>query len=125
MAKKKTAEAEAPANGAPVQEAPPVTEPASDTNGNSETNGNKPIMVFSYPVAKDTYVQASVWERTVTLKSGDIFTTHEVSCRKRYKQGEEWKSAHSFRCSELYALAHAIAKAEAYILDLRGDNCPF
>ena len=86
MAKKKTTEAEtssAPAqpevNGTPHQEVPPQ----SDTNG-TDTNGNKPIMVFSYPVAKDTYVQASVWERVVTLKDGDSFTTHEVSCRKRY-----------------------------------------
>jgi len=111
------AETEAPENGTPQPEVPPQ----SDTNG----EGNKPIMLFSYPVARDTYVQASIWERVVTLKDGNSFVTHEVSVRKRYKQGEEWKSAHSFRVSELYALAHAVAKAEAYILDLRHDKIPF
>lgn len=141
MAKKQAAKGSPPETAAATQEPPATTqshtepvqanghaEVPSDTNGTApETNGeaNKPVKVVSLPVAKDTYVQASIWERTVTLKGGETFTTHEVSVRKRYKVGEEWKSAHSFRASELYAVSYVVRKAEEYILDLRAANCPF
>jgi len=89
-------------------------------------HGTKSLRVFSYLVQKDTYVQASVWEKVVTLRDNTTFTTHEVSVRKRYKNGGgEWATLHSLRASELYALDHTIRRAEAFILDLRAGDTPF
>lgn len=114
---------------------PPGDElPLSDTNGNAPVeapapaaNGHgggeakqKPVESFSVVVSKDTYIRASVWPREVVLKGGEVFTTHEVNLSKRYKDGKgEWQTMHSFRGSELYAVAHVLRRAEAFILDLR------
>lgn len=103
--------------------------PVSDVNGNGDTNGQSeakaapPVHMISVIVQKDTYIQASIWERTVQTAGGS-FTTHEVSVRKRYKKngGDEWASAHSFRCSECYAVQYVIRKAEEWILDERSKN---
>src|SRR4051794_39678992 len=59
------------------------SETASDTNGNGDAR--KPVKIFSYLVARDTHVQASIWDRVVTLADGSAFTTHDVSVRKRYR----------------------------------------
>src|SRR5207237_342330 len=92
MARKKADEQ--PAAEAPTVSSPP-TEAPSDTNGTSSPdpapppengNGNggqKPLKVFSYPVARDTYVQATIWERTITMKGGESYVTQEVTVRKR------------------------------------------
>ena len=80
-------------------------------SGNGEER--KPAKTFSYLVYPDTYVQAAVWPKTVEKKDGGTFLTYEVSVRKRYRdtQSREWKTMHSFRGSELYALAHAVNHA--------------
>jgi len=159
MAKKRTAPASAaevpdaagtatlpnPAHLASVltsQEIPisPSELPPSDTNGTMPEsgtavpqNGNgeqrKPVHVLSYLVSKDTYVQASIWDRTVSLADGSTFVTHDVSVRKRYRESQsgEWKSLYSFRGSEIYAVLHALAQASAWILEARvsAQSCPF
>lgn len=117
-----------------------IDPPPSDTNGTlPETpalpvpNGNgeqrKPVRVLSYLVAKDTFVQASIWERLVTLGDGTTFLTHDVSVRKRYRDAlsGEWKSLYSLRGSEIYAVLHALSQASAWILEARADahSCPF
>ncbi len=111
---------------------PPATttspsEPPSDTNGSLPDR--KPVHVFSYMVARDTFVQASVWDRAVTLADGSTFTAHDVTVRKRYRdpQSGEWKSLHSFRGSEIYAVLHALSQASAWILEARASatSCPF
>ena len=93
---------------------PPETQP----------NGNKgPVISYSVPVSLDTFVQASVWERKVKLRDNAEFTTHEVSFCKRWKNGDgQWKSLHSFRCSEIYALAHVLRLAE--VADVVDDHPP-
>ena len=110
--------------------------PPSDTNGtlpdqvpSSQTlNGaeqqRKPVRIFSYLVGRDTYVQALIWDRPVTLTDGAQFTTHEVTLRKRYKDAKEgeWKSATGFRGSELYAVLHAVQQANAWILETRAER---
>jgi hypothetical protein len=109
--------------------------PPSDTNGTlpdqvpvASANGNgeqkKPVKVFSYLVGRDSYVQASIWDRQVTLGDGAQFTTHEVTLRKRYKDAKdgEWKSASGFRGSELYAVLHAVQQANAWILETRAER---
>jgi hypothetical protein len=114
----------------------PAEGDASEVNGSgpmpTETNGTgdeprKPAHVLSYLVARDTYVQASIWQRTVTLADGTAFTAHDVSLRKRCKNASgDWQSYYSFRGSELYAVAHAVSQANAWILETRAANdCPF
>lgn len=124
MAKRKTAVQ-------PTEETPQTDVPVSDVNNEPSAappqNGepNRPVHVVSVIVQKDTYVQASVWERTVQTKDS-TFVTHEVSVRKRYKNGNgEWASAHNFRASELYAVEYVVRKAEEWILDRRAEQCPF
>lgn len=106
-------------NGTTVAEQPAPQEPA---NG----NGGKVIRVFSYPVSKDTCVQAQVHERTVALKNGQSFVTHEVTTNKLWTTATgEKKELYTFRVSELYALLHAIERAQKFCLDLREeDDCP-
>jgi len=96
-------------------------------NGTVETPSNKPAYFVSVPVGRDTYVQASVWPKTVELRDGGSFTTHEVTVRKRYKDANgDFQSAHKFRGSECYALQHVIRRAEEFILNLRTtDDIPF
>lgn len=111
----------------PQEPTPPPSEPPPDNNGNG--SDRRPVKVFSYMVARDTYVLASVWDRVVTLADGSTFTVHDASVRKRYRdqQSGEWKSLYSFRGSEIYAVLHALAQANAWILEARAaaNNCPF
>lgn len=105
----------------------PATPVAAAQNGNGEQR--KPVRVISCLVAKDTYVQASIWDRLVTLGDGMTFLTHDVSVRKRFRdmQSGEWKTLYSFRGSEVYAVLHALSQASAWILEARSaaHSCPF
>ena len=85
----------------------------------------KPVHVVSYCISKDTYIQASIWERTVD-NDGNPFIVYDVSLRKRFKAGDTWKSVYSFRGSELPFLSRAVQKAEDWILEsLKKDDVPF
>ena len=115
-----------PPEDPPASPSPPQGE-ATESNSSAE-EPRKPAHTFSYPVARDTYVHASVWARTVKLSDGAEFVAHEVSVRKRYKDAAgEWQTAHSFRGSELYALVHALNQASAWVLEARAaaNGCPF
>lgn len=109
----------------PIPQAPPPVPGPTVASG----NGNRGTIVrtFSYPVSLDTWVQALVSERVVTLKDQSTFLSHEVTTRKLWRtQTGEDKALYTYRCSELYALLHAIKKAEEWILDQRASNdCPF
>lgn len=96
-------------------------QPAPQENG----NGGKVIRVFSYPVSKDTSVQALVKERIVNLQNGNTFTAHEVTTQKVWTTptGEQ-KTLFTYRASECYALVHAIEKATQFVLDLREESEP-
>jgi hypothetical protein len=120
-----TAEGVAPTEG-DTSEANGTGQVASDTNDDG-TESRKPVHVLSYLVARDTYVQASIWARVVQLADGTEFTAHDVSLRKRYKDANgEWQSYYSFRGSELYAVAHAVMQANAWILEARAvSDIPF
>ena len=130
MARSKAKERDsAPQPAAPVEQQPaPAELPPSDTNGSNGPE-RKPVQAFSYLVAKDTFVQASVWDRTVRLPDTSTFTTYDVTLRKRYKDAKdgEWKSASSFRGSEIYALVHALQQASGWILEARAgaQTIPF
>src|SRR3954447_22655342 len=121
MAKKK-ADGETPAAPQNPPETAAPTPPGNPPEPNGSNGGNRPAYMFSFLVQKDTYVQASIWEKKVTTRDG-TFTTHEVSLRKRYRDSStgEWKSVHSFRASELFAVAHALRCCEGWILDTRAS----
>lgn len=132
MARKRTATEEPPPENQEARpDAPPDqsgTSPSeTDANAEAPQNGNKPAYYVSVPVAKDTYVQASVWPKTVQLRDGTSFLTHEVTVRKRYKDANgDFQSTHKFRGSELYALQHVIRRSEEFILNMRAtDDIPF
>jgi hypothetical protein len=141
MAKRKnapeSATASMPTHGEGVPTGPSATLPSHGAGETSPANGDracgpeqgngesrKPAHVLSYLVSKDTFVQASIWERLVTVTDGSTFLTHDVSVRKRLRdaQSGEWKSLSSFRGSELYALLHAVAQASAWILEARAST---
>lgn len=121
-----------PVNGTAPTEGD-ASESGSGDAAEPEANGSpdeprRPVHVVSYLVSRDTFVQASVWARVVQLSDGATFTTHDVSLRKRYKDASgEWQSCYSFRGSELYAVAHAVTQANAWILETRAahSDCPF
>lgn len=117
MAKKKNAEAEP--NG--QQEAAATAEPQPAPNGSGTV-----VQTFTYPVSKDTHVQAVVIEKVIPLRDQTTFIAHEVRLQKLWvnDKGEE-KTLYGFRPSELYACAHAIQAAERYILELRRVETPF
>src|SRR5438309_704570 len=86
------------------------------TNGDG-TEPRKPVHMLSYLVGRDAFVQASIWERLVRLADGTEFIAHDVTVRKRCKDAAgDWQSYHAFRGSELYAVAHAVQQANAWIL---------
>lgn len=117
MARGRKQPADESANGTTVAE-----QPAPETR---ETNGGTIIKIFSYPVSKDTSVQALVKERVVNLQNGNSFTAHEITCQKLWTTptGEQ-KSLFTYRPSECYALVHAITRAEQFVLDLREESEP-
>ena len=43
------------------------------------------------------------------------FTTYSIVVQRRYKDGEQYKSAQSFRSEDLLALAHGLTAAFAWI----------
>ncbi len=91
----------------------------------SSKEEKQPVHVVSYYVSKDTYIEASIWERTVE-NNGHPFVVHDVSLRKRLKVGGAWKSVYSFRGSELPFLSRAVQKAEDWILEThKKDHVPF
>jgi hypothetical protein len=121
-----------PSDTSGSQDTPTTTspsEPPSDTNGYGNGQERKPVQVFSYLVSRDTYIQASIWDRVVTLSDGTEFTAHDVTVRKRYRDARDgdWKTLYSFRGSEIYAVLHALSQASAWILEARASasSCPF
>jgi hypothetical protein len=137
MARKKNPAEEPPGNPSPQEPTPAATtavsEPSAEASPTPEApppegNGSGPVQSFSVPVARDTFIQSSVWERTVPLKDNAQFVTHEVSFCKRWRNAQgEWKTLKSFRASELYALAYVLRRAEDWILNYRTTtkDCPF
>src|SRR5437870_1336331 len=92
--------AKAPDESEQPEQPPSADGDAHESNGGG-TEARTPAHVLSYLVARDTYVQASIWARTVRLADGSEFTAHDVTVRKRGKDASgQWQSYHSFRGSE-------------------------
>src|SRR4051812_2298853 len=66
--------------------------PAAEAGGTT-SDPQRPVHVVSYLVARDTFVQAAIWARPVTLADGTAFTAHDVGLRKRVRGDDgEWMS---------------------------------
>ena len=87
-------------------------------------HSKKPVHVVSYSVAKDTYIQASIWERKVEIVQNSV-SVFDVSVRKRTKINDEWKALYSFRGSELPFVIRAVQRAEDWILESRKQDVPY
>jgi hypothetical protein len=60
----------------------------------------RPVDTLSVPTGKGALINASLWENEV--EQGDQrYTTYSVSIEKRYRDGDTWKTAKSFKAHEL------------------------
>ena len=66
------------------------------------------------PVAKIRVglITASIWENKT-----DKGTFHNVTFERRYKDGDQWKSSHSYNTGDLLELAKAADVAHTKILE--------
>jgi len=79
---------------------------------------SKPVETISVPAGQGTQINASIWENEVE-RPDRSFTAYGVTIEKRYRDGEEWKSAKSFKPSELLEVAHVATEAYKRALQLR------
>ena len=78
-------------------EAVPSAAPPPGENG---TQGpRRPVAAFKCASGKDTYVEVAVWENEVHYQNGETGTQHVASFSRSYKNGEGWKTNHSYRVS--------------------------
>ena len=62
-------------------------------------------------------ITASIWENK-TEKG----TFHNVTFERRYKDGDQWKSSHSYNADDLLALAKAADLAHTQIIEARNGG---
>lgn len=89
----------------------------------------EPSKEAAQPAASDAK-QKPVWSMQYRTGSGRVevavfghavdhgnspFTTYSISVQRRYKDGDHYKSAQSFRSEDLLALAHGLTAAFAWI----------
>jgi hypothetical protein len=67
---------------------------------------NKPIHEIS-----DGALKVTIWK-----KESDKGPWYQVTCRRRYKDGEEWKDSYSYGQDDLLALAKLLDLAHTWIL---------
>jgi len=85
----------------------------------SNTNENQATQTKTPPVAKIRIdlISASIWKRKT-----DKGTFYNVTFERRYKDGEQWKSSHSYNADDLLALAKAADLAHSKIVELRNGE---
>jgi hypothetical protein len=84
-------------------------------NMSSNTNQSQAAEPRTPPVAKVRIglITASIWENKT-----DKGTFHNVTFERRYKDGDQWKSSHSYNTGDLLELAKAADLAHTKILEL-------
>ncbi len=76
---------------------------SENPEGNEKPKGNKPVHEIP-----DGLLKVTIWKN-----EGEYGPRYSVTCRRRYKDGEEWKDTHSYgeddvlRVSNLFDLAYA------------------
>ncbi len=77
---------------------------------------NGPFRKIELPAGPGSTVVAAVWKNNVK-KGQQSFVAFSVSLqRRRYRDGDEWKTAESLRPQDLLAAAHALTTAYNVIL---------
>lgn len=123
-------------NGADTPETP--TTPAPGTEPPKPQAQAKLPLYKVGPIATDksNSVVACVWENEHVATDGQTFKVHNVTVEACwYDAGHDngdgtkgtWKSAKSFRGSQLYALIYCLQRASDFILSQRDpqNDCPF
>jgi hypothetical protein len=84
-------------------------------NMSSNTNQSQAAEPRTPPVAKVRIglITASIWENKT-----DKGTFHNVTFERRYKDGDQWKSSHSYNTGDLLELAKAADLAHTKILEV-------
>jgi hypothetical protein len=85
-----------------------------------KTTTKKPRESGKPPVAKLRIglINAAIWERT--SDEGGAF--YSVTFERRYKDGDSWKSTHSYNADDLLALAKLADQAHTAIQQLRAGD---
>jgi hypothetical protein len=80
----------------------------------NNTNKNEAAETKNPPVAKVRVglITGSIWENKT-----DKGTFHNVTFERRYKDGDQWKSSHSYNSGDLLELAKAADLAHTKILE--------
>jgi uncharacterized protein YktB (UPF0637 family) len=122
---------------------PETDEPPKDgtaaTTSPSEGNGEKKLPAFKVgPIATDKNgaVVATVWENEIQAGDGRSFKVHNVTVEARYFDPDavnadgskgQWKTAKSFRGSQLYVVIYCLQRVSDFILGSRDpeNNVPF
>jgi len=82
---------------------------------------SKPVDSISIPTAGGSFINAAIWENEV--EQGDqSFTACSVTIEKRYHDGKEWKTAKSFKASELLQVAYAAEEAYRRTLERKSSD---
>lgn len=117
MAKKKKDEPDASPPTAQGLPSPPGQQAPAGENG--AQGPRRPVATFKCASSRDTYVEAAVWENEVNYQDGSKGTQYVVSFSRSYKNGEGWKTNHSYRAHDLVILEHLLRRAHAWVTDQR------
>jgi hypothetical protein len=82
---------------------------------------SKPVNTLSIPTGKGARINASLWENEVEQEN-QSFTTYSVSIEKRYRDGETWKTAKSFKAHELLHVAYLATEAYKQALEQQQEH---
>lgn len=82
---------------------------------------SKPVETLSVPTGKGALINASIWENQVEQEN-QRYTTYSVTIEKRYRDGESWKTAKSFKANELLQVAHLATEAYKLAIQMRQEH---
>ncbi len=71
---------------------------------------NSPVKTLAYPAGTGNQIQLAIWENKQS-KEGEEFKSYSVSIQRRYRDGEQWKTATGFRPSGVLVVSHACQQA--------------
>jgi hypothetical protein len=82
---------------------------------------SRPIETISVPTGNGSLLNASVWENEVNQDDRQ-YKTYSVTIERRYRDGDTWKGAKSFRAGELLQVAYLAQQAYQRALALRANQ---
>jgi hypothetical protein len=79
---------------------------------------NTPVKTLSYPAGPGNQIQLAIWENEKT-KDGEEYKSYSITIQRRYREGEQWKSASGFRASDTLIVAFACQQAFEHVQELK------